>query len=178
MTTPALPLFPPKPIRAWAGTSLHQRVVEDPNWIVEPKIDGDRCLVIFKDSGPELWSRHAKQFQHSWLDGIKEQLSSYRLPIGAVLDGELVAGKASQRLYLYDFASSLAPLYARRKELLKRCKKRFQIEVVPWMDKLTAYEEALRAGHEGVVFKRLDSKYEWQRSTTHNEVPTWLKMKP
>jgi ATP-dependent DNA ligase len=173
-----LPLFPPKPVRAWASTELHKYLITNPDWIVEPKIDGDRCLVIFQDSGPELWSRHGKQFTNAYLESIKEQLRTYKLPTGTVLDGELVAGKAYQRLFLYDLASSQLTLGERHTELLKRCKKRFQIEVVGWMDKATAYEDALNAGHEGVVFKRLDSRYEWQRGTANNEVPTWVKMKP
>lgn len=173
------PLYPPKPVRAWPNTDLHRRIVADPNWVCEPKIDGDRCLVFITPDGPQLWSRHGRQFTNGYLAGIKTQLQSYGLPVGTILDGELVAGTASQKLYLYDVPSVEEDLQTRRQELLRLfATPTADISVVPWMDKATAYEDALRAGHEGIVFKRLDSAYAWQRGTSGNEVASWIKMKP
>lgn len=172
------PLYPPKPMRAWPNTDLHRRILADDNWVCEPKIDGDRCLVFFTPAGPQLWSRHGRQFTNTYLAGIKQQLSSYGLPVGAVLDGELVAGVEKQDLWLYDFPSVDGPYDARRHELRITCHALQNVRVVELLDKPTAYEDALRAKHEGIVWKRKDSRYEWQRSTSNNEVPSWIKMKP
>lgn len=172
------PLYPPKPVRAWAGTPLHDRLMRDPSWIVEPKIDGDRCLIFVQPTGVELWSRHGRRFDRPWLAGLREQVSSYRLPVGTVLDGELVAGPSEQKLHLYDYASGEGSLDVRRQRLLKACPAFTEdVCVVPWLQPDTAYETALSEGHEGIVWKRRDSRYEWQPNTT-SQVPTWIKMKP
>lgn len=174
------PLFPPKPIRTWAGTPLHARMIDDPAWIVEPKIDGDRCLTFITPDGVQLWSRHGRRFTNAWLADLTAQVASLALPVGTVLDGELVAGTKSQRLHLYDLASMKDSYGARRRALvaLARQKALPSVEVVPWMEKATAYQDALAAKHEGIVWKRVDSPYAWQSSTSNNEVPTWIKMKP
>jgi ATP-dependent DNA ligase len=172
------PLYPPKPMRAWPNTDLHKRVIADDNWVCEPKIDGDRCLIFFLPTGPQLWSRHGRQFTNSYLAGIKAQLATYGLPVGTVLDGELVAGTASQNLWLYDYASHDGSYRERRTALLAACPDLPNVKVVGLLNKATAYEDALAAKHEGIVWKRTDTRYEWQRSTSNNEVVGWIKMKP
>lgn len=174
------PMFPPKPIRTWAGTPLHTRMIDDPSWVVEPKIDGDRCLTFITPDGVQLWSRHGRRFMNEWLTDLSAQIASLALAVGTVLDGELVAGTKSQRLYLYDLASMQDSYETRRRSLINFVRQKLlpSIEVVPWLSKATAYQDALAAKHEGVVWKRLNSPYAWQRGTSNNEVPTWIKMKP
>lgn len=176
------PLFPPKPIRGWANTELHTKLIKDKNWIVEPKANGDRCLVFILESGVELWNRHGGHIRYTWLGGLRAELASWDLPIGCVLDCELLhEPQPKQDLMVFDVPSAGGNL-AHRKEVLKELFRgtRFKfVKMAPRMIKKTAYEEALKLGHEGVVWKRFDSPYEWQRSNQGgNEVAYWIKMKP
>ncbi len=175
------PLYPPKPIRGYAGTELHTRLIKDPGWIVEPKANGDRCLVLVQPSGVELWNRHGKKTRYDWLINLRAELAAWDLPHGTILDCELLhEPKPSQNLMVFDVPTAPGIL-EHRKEVLKELFKgqRFKlVTMAPRMTKKTAYEKAIAENQEGVVWKRLDSPYEWQRASSGSEVAYWVKMKP
>jgi len=178
-------MFPPKPMRAWSGSDLHAKLIADDRWICEPKVNGDRCLVIVENT-VELWSRHGRRVTYSWLAPLYEALKRLNLSQGTMLDAELVAKpKPSCELIVFDVPSlgglsqGDKPLSERRELLMKLLRKcREPISICPWLDKADAYERALAEGREGIVFKKLDSKYRWQRGPTGCEVSDWIKMKP
>lgn len=175
-------LYPPKPTRATPNSEYHRRIIEDPNWIAEPKKDGDRCLVKITPGGPELWSRHGTKTRYGWLQGLANELTEWDLPVGAILDCELChEPKPNQDLWVFDVPSAGGTLQHRREvleALFEELPESKYIHLVPWMDKANAYDEAIDTGEEGVVFKRLDSEYVWQRSTTNAEISAWVKFKP
>jgi len=175
-------MYPPKPIRGWAGTRLHDRLIGDAGWVCEPKADGDRCLVFALDDGIQLWSRHGRQHRYSWLAPLVEELEGLDLPAGTVLDAELLhEPKPRCDLVVFDVGSSWPQSLSERRDTLERFLARgnpSRVSAAPWLPKSTAYEDALAAGHEGVVFKKLDSPYRWQRGDGANKIPDWVKMKP
>lgn len=172
------PLFPMRPMRVWYGTPYFERLVADPLWIVEPKVDGDRCLAFVLPTGVELWSRHGRRHGYGWLGPLAAALGT--LPVGTVLDGELLASPAPRAEFaVFDLASEYAlPLTSRRRLLERLLRRRREgIWLVPWLeDKPLAYESALADGHEGVVFKKKTSVYQWQQSTA-GESPAWCKVR-
>lgn len=175
------PLYPPKPIRGYANTELHERLIKDPAWIVEPKADGDRCLVLVQPKGVELWNRHGKQTRYTWLADLRAELAGWDLPVGTILDCELLhEPKPSQDLMVFDIPTAGGILEHRKsvlKEIFKGTKFR-HVRMAPRMVKKTAYDAALADKQEGVVWKRLDSPYDWQRGNSGCEVAYWIKMKP
>jgi len=56
--------------------------------IIEPKIDGVRCVCIIKDHVPTFWSREGKPFVN--FEELEQELLSYKLP-DMILDGEIMA---------------------------------------------------------------------------------------
>jgi len=176
------PLYPPKPTRTWAGTGHHQSLLDNDDFIVEPKNDGDRCLVFVLPDGVQLWSRHGRQVTYAWLGDLIAELQRFRLPVGTVLDGELLhEPKPRQNLVLFDLPSLYhRPLLERRKSLIRLLARKHPslVSCVPWWPKEGAYDRALAEGYEGTVWKNLRAPYEWQRSSTASEVTSWFKMKP
>lgn len=174
---------PPKPLRGWADTGLHHRLINDPDWVVEPKRDGDRCLVFYTTKGPDLWSRHRTRTRYNWLNNLKEELRWWDLPVGTILDCELChEPKPNQDLHVFDIPSVEGPLrerYSVLEELYEEIQEGAEyIHLVSRLDKATAYDSAIAAGDEGVVWKDINSPYEWQRNTSNCTVPYWIKMKP
>ena len=84
---------------------------------------------------------------------------------------------ALQECYVHQYERTLQLADARKfLAKLHRGKSIGNIDVLPYSQCEThnlklAFEQALRAGHEGIVAKRMDSLYEWKRSKN------WLKMK-
>ena len=66
-------------------------IPEGSDWILEPKFDGWRMLAHVTAGGPRLWSRNGRGY-HRRLPPLNAALSA--LPIGTVLDGELVCLEA------------------------------------------------------------------------------------
>lgn len=167
-----------RPTRVWHGTPYYERLVADPLWIAEPKVDGDRCLAFVGEGGVELWSRHGRPHGYGWLGPLQDALRG--LPVGTVLDGELLASPTPRAEYVvFDLASEYALPLASRRRLLERLlrRRRSGISIAPWLDdKIAAYTSSLASGHEGIVLKQTKSTYQWQRSTT-GETAVWCKVK-
>src|ERR1700722_3747519 len=88
-----------------------EKLLEGPEWIVELKLDGYRCLAIKTGSKVHLRSRNDNDFNGSY-PGIVKALAS--MPDETVIDGEVVALDAEGRPSfntLQNYASSGAPLH-------------------------------------------------------------------
>jgi ATP-dependent DNA ligase len=159
-----------------------EKLPEGPEWLVELKFDGFRCLAIRTGGKVHLRSRNDNDFNRRY-PGIVKALAE----MPDETDGEVVAldsdGKPSFNL-LQNHGSAAASLHffifdvlvlkgkdvmsetlAKRRELLEK-------HVFPKMDEPIRYSPILQAsledlihsvksqGLEGLVTKRRDSKYE------------------
>lgn len=150
--------------------------------IVEPKIDGFRCLVTVDEDGTvHAWSRSGAEWPK-----VAAALSELSYFTGCWFDGELVIGGswattnaamkrgefdpddlqftvfdgddlARLHIWLLDFGRVSLSQWA-------RCRDRAEVEC--------QFEKALADGHEGIVVKRLGATYARGRSGN------WLKLKP
>jgi DNA ligase D-like protein (predicted ligase) len=156
-------------------------------WVFERKLDGIRCLAV-KDGSTKLYSRNELSLNDRYpaiAAALDEQAAD-----GFVIDGEAVAfvggrdrfgGGEGAEIYLYAFDVLIAggkdvrdePLEERR-QILER--------MLDWEDPLRTteqvtgdgaalLEEACRDGWEGLIAKRLGTKYVSTRSRD------WLKLK-
>lgn len=150
--------------------------------IVEPKIDGFRCLVTVDEDGTvHAWSRSGREWPK-----VAAALSELSHFPGAWFDGELLIGGSwaatnaafkrgtfnADDLHLYVFDGS-----AEARQFLwfldfpristvpgTWCGSRSDIEA--------AYKAAIGTGHEGIVVKKPDARYTAGRSGN------WMKLKP
>jgi bifunctional non-homologous end joining protein LigD len=169
---------------------------EGPAWSYELKLDGFRALAVKSDGSIRLRSRNDKDFNRRY-PGVVRGLAN--LPDETVLDGEVVAldeagrpsftalqnfgsGTASVFYYVFDVlvlagCDVMAQPLSARRELLER-------DVLPYLAEPVRHSPVLDAtlpdliaavraqGLEGLVAKRLDSRYEpGQRSGA------WQKMR-
>jgi bifunctional non-homologous end joining protein LigD len=173
---------------------------EGPVWSYELKLDGFRALAVKAAGGIRLRSRNDKDFNRRY-PGVVRGLAN--LPDETVLDGEVVAldeaGRPSFNA-LQNFGSATAPVFyyvfdvlvlagrdvmaqplSVRRELLGR-------DVLPYLTEPVRHSPVLDAplsdligavraqGLEGLVAKRLDSRYEpgarsgaWQKMRLNRE---------
>jgi ATP-dependent DNA ligase len=152
-------------------------------WLFEPKIDGWRLQIIKYPNGKiEFWGRRLEK-QPNWTEKLA-YLTKYleKLAKGTLLDSELYTNEGRNRIpslftknftcqpiiYVFDiifyqnkFVGDL-PL-KERKELLKTLpleKPFFLILGKELKDIKLAYEEAIKAGNEGIIIKKLSSPYQ------------------
>lgn len=162
-------VYPPKPIRGWPDTKLHKRLIKDDEWIVEPKINGYRCIVrngvCYSRRGTPINTSNMLRFE---LSKLKKKWS--------VIDGEL---QFTKNLWVFDTPDVDGALSTRREAMEAFFnEQRFQtICLVPWWKKQGAYKRALREGFEGVVFKNINHRYKFQM-TEDNTISDWIKMRP
>lgn len=143
-------------------------IVSTPAWAMERKWDGWRQLVTTGPDGPAGFSREGNRRP---LPAALQAMFS-TLTTDALFDGELVQG----RFYLFDmpwYADAEPQVtwetpWARRQIAIRKVLDRWSPDanllihvrhVVSSEDKLTLLEEIQTEGGEGVVFKRLDSRY-------------------
>jgi ATP-dependent DNA ligase len=135
-----------------------------------------------------LWTRH-KTLVHQPLKPLREALTG--LPKGSVFDGELLdfrATGASGRLYLFDIlffkGDNLVnrPL-ANRRGILEIAFKDYlagsrNIELTRqvMLGKKKLYSQSIEGENEGIVLKKLDSRYLASDSRCLQN-PFWLKVK-
>ena len=183
-----VPAFHCQLASTWEGEEPPQ------NAVIEPKIDGMRCLLILDPKDPRALSRGGKPLQN-----MEDTLQAcLKVAEGLVLDGELYAGsweasitagknkgsKVVKNLWLFD-AVPLADFQAGRSELRlehrKEIVEKFRgvpgIVVVPWQ-KVTKPEEIVdithffvKEGFEGSILKDYDAPYLFNRGDA------WLKVK-
>lgn len=150
-------------------------------WIVEPKVDGWRIQIIKEKDNIYFYGRRLEK-NPDWSNKLKIDKEAFKyVPIGTILDGELLSDKgrrfipslffetkrANPLIYLFDiiyykyeFVGDM-PLI-KRKELLKSIKFLEPVRILEFR-KLTDIEKDLRdflkEGHEGIVIKEVNSKY-------------------
>jgi bifunctional non-homologous end joining protein LigD len=181
----------PEPMLAELGG----QAFDNSDWGFEIKWDGYRIISEITLDGVKLWSRRGQDYTQKFAP-VASDLAMLKVP--AVLDGEVVVlndvGKgdfqmlqdylrtgAGRLMYLaYDIlhlnGHDLTGLpLSRRQEILRR--------VLPQGDHLklseavfgqgkALFDQATRAGLEGIMAKRLDSRYQPGKRS-----PDWLKLK-
>ena len=170
-----------------------RRLVDQPGWLFERKLDGLRCLAVRNGMEVELWSRNRLAFTPRFPD-VAASLAA--LPVDDfTIDGELVAFDdrrtsfgllqrpesgalaefhAFDLLHLLGRDTTILPLVDRRRLLAQALAGAgpavHLVEVVEG-DPQFLLEQACAAGWEGIVAKRADRPYRSGRS------PDWRKLK-
>lgn len=153
------------------------------DWIYEPKIDGWRMQIIkYKNGKLECWGRRLER-KPNWSVKLQYLLEELRdsIPPGTLLDCELCSSggrrfipslfakkpKAEPIVYIFDAVylggtNISTRMLRRRKNMLARIHLKPPFYYVPGK-KLTNikrnYMAEIRKGHEGIVVKKLNSKY-------------------
>ena len=191
----------PLPPATWHPPMLAQplrmpeerRLVDQPGWLFERKLDGLRCLAVRNGIEVELWSRNRLPFTPRFPD-VAATLAA--LPVDDfTIDGELVAFDdkrtsfgllqrpesgalaefhAFDLLHLLGRDTTILPLVDRRRLLAQALAGAgpavHLVEVVEG-DPQVLLEQACAAGWEGIIAKRADRPYRSGRS------PDWRKLK-
>ena len=161
-------------------------------WTWEPKLDGYRVLAFIGAEGVKLRSRRGLDVSADY-PALAAELRKQAVE-GTILDGEIVAFDASGKpsfaamqerspvvayfafdlLYFAGVDLRAAP-YRDRRRYLAQC-----LMPTPLVQLVHAYEDgvelnaaAMKTGFEGVVGKRMDSRYEAGKRSG-----SWLKVKP
>jgi DNA ligase D-like protein (predicted ligase) len=166
------------------------------DWLYEVKFDGYRCLAGRDSTGVMLWSRRGNLFTTQFPNIAR---ACERLPLGTLVDGEIVALDANGRIsfnllqhhrskaqallfYVFDVLvhrgrSLLKELLSARREILSEIFKDAKAAPIALSESLdTSVDELVRVakefGFEGIVAKRKDSPYESGKRTG-----AWVKYK-
>ena len=163
---------------------------EQKGWLLEPKLDGLRCIAVRNDGEVELWSRNRLSFSRRFPEVVEAVL---RLPVdNIVLDGEIVSlveglpdfaalqeGGADAEYWVFDLPWLLGedlrdlPI-EQRKDLLERAVaegRRLKVLRPLTGEPGLLFERACHEGWEGLVAKRAGSTYHGGRSSE------WTKLK-
>lgn len=190
----AVPADMPRNIKPMLAT-LVDKPFDSKDWLFEIKWDGYRALAYADGKEVELVSRNKKAFTNKY-QTVKEALQE--LNIQAVLDGEIVAvdekglanfqllqnwqnnGAALQFfvfdvLWLNGYDVTALPLL-QRKKLLKDLLPADH-DIIKYSDHIVEkgsdfFEVALGQGLEGIMAKKGDSTYQWDKRTED-----WVKVK-
>ena len=160
------------------------------DWLLEPKLDGLRCIAVRNGPDVTLFSRNRLSF-NARFPSVVEALS--HLPAtNFVIDGEIVGmvagrpdfgalqqGAAPAQLWAFDLPWLLGrdlrhlPIEDRKALLGQTVTEDAHLRLVPALegDPGRLFEEACRAGWEGLVAKRSGSRYTPGRSSD------WRKLK-
>jgi len=176
--------------------TLTEDSFDDPNWIFEIKFDGYRALAHIAKKKVGLYSRNAKLF-NARFPTLVEELK--KISFDCVLDGEIVildergrshfqllqnyeeSHKGNPDYYLFDILSFKGkdlrqlPLKDRR-EFLKELLGKYKFKHIHFSESIekrgkALFEKAKKAGLEGIIAKRKESRYHSTRSRD------WLKIK-
>lgn len=174
--------------------------VIQPGWIVEPKYDGARCVVSFKnDKFVSALSRSGKPIFN--IEHIVKEIEDMK-PGSCVLDGEIYSVnsnktvsivKASKhnvysedlKFHIFDMLTPAefeskkcsTPLKERKVRITWNIKDSAHVRVAPWNEiknEADAWEYASKynkEGYEGAVVKDINSMYTFDRAKT------WMKLK-
>jgi bifunctional non-homologous end joining protein LigD len=169
------------------------RVVDQPGWLFERKLDGLRCLAVRNGGQVELWSRNHLPFTPRFPD-IVAALAA--LPVdNFTIDGELVAFDGNRTsfallqrpqsgsrpelhvfdlLYLLGRDTTVLPLDDRRRllaQVLEGAGEVVRVVATVEGDPRDLLQQACAGGWEGIIGKRKDRPYRPGRS------PDWRKLK-
>jgi ATP-dependent DNA ligase len=148
-----------------------------PDWTFERKLDGIRLIAYKRGVNVKLYSRN-RLLQNGSYPEVAESIA--QLPIGdSILDGEATGVWGRQGRVAYHVFDALwlngrditsLPLEERR-TLLAAIPFRAPLTRVAPLEGEAPWDRACKEGWEGVIAKRMDSRYEHRRSRN------WLKMK-
>jgi len=163
-----------------------RKLPEGPDWLYEIKFDGYRCLAGKDAGGVRLWSRRGNDFTSQFPAIAK---SCEDLPIGTLVDGEIVAIDAEGRLsfnmlqhhrsqasairfYVFDVLTFAGRDMLQEKLLKRRDALTDAMRPIRKASSVVDISQTIAApaadlilavtelGFEGVIAKRLDSLYE------------------
>ncbi|MGC2423193.1 MAG: RNA ligase family protein [Nitrospirota bacterium] len=180
-------LYPCKPNTLTPDSKLFDELDRDIGWIAEVKKNGWRALPTKSEDGSlTIWTRHKTLIKDA-VPELREALANM-MPNGTILDGEFINNRTKGvkgKLYLFDIimleGKSLIdmPLRERRKMLEGVVVEGPHIELAQQIrvgKKQLYYQSIEGEENEGIVIKRLDSKYlASEKSCPQN--PYWLKVK-
>ena len=194
-------LIPEFEVGLCTSHDVREKVLPKGTWLIEPKLDGLRCLSFINYKGEVTFlSRNGKELYN--LGRIKEQIESLKLK-DVVLDGELKDAdwnesmsitKSSKtdkdnsklifhvfdRLKMVSWDNQVSSDLLMRKQNLendiiedKDNLKKVKYEFIySWEEGKEAYDNLLKEGYEGAVLKKVGSNYPFGRGNN------WLKWKP
>lgn len=189
---PVITTFPTYPLRPTNGGRLESAAPKFGNWCLEPKLDGNRVMVHLPSQ--EIWNRHGEPFKASRkiARAVRQAREAFR---GTVewLDCEAIVNRhdvARGCLVVFDTIVEDILLEDRRKLLLDSGLPVASLDREPdpetaylvprfdWRDAETVWRKLRGIGgplYEGVVAKRLGTKYRFQRSSPSKHFPQWMK---
>lgn len=162
-----------RPVSMPVGGALYTRVMGDPQWIGQAKINGVRCCIEAEGKSFRFTSRHGKALSAKVSKEAKELLHHGYY----ILDGELLDG----RLYLFDMLamdgeSMIGKPLGYRWMMLSRG---IVPAMEPWVQlvecstqKYDLYDRVIDSGGEGIVCKHIRDPY------PPRDGAQWLKVKP
>lgn len=181
-------------ITPMTATLSDEPAFDDPKWLFEIKWDGYRAIAELNGKDTRFYSRNGLSFNKAYPKIFNELI---KLKIDAILDGEIVVFRngmpSFQAIQNYKSTQNLpiqfivfdclrfegkditkVPL-VERKEILKRILP--QNNVIRYCDHVEAdgvalFEQARKINLEGIIAKRMDSKYYPDRRSKE-----WLKIK-
>lgn len=179
--------YPCKPNPLSPESEYFEQLDNDKAYAAELKKNGWRVVIYRQPSSLEIWTRHHKLITTPLIQ-IRTELIE-QLPANSIIDGELLFTKRIKgfpdALYLFDviqWKGDLvvnSPLSERRKHLdIIKPSNVITIAEQVRVGKRKLFERAISQypENEGIVIKRLDSKYLINR-TVSLQHPQWLKVK-
>lgn len=169
-----------------------QRFIDDPEWVLEQKVDGMRCMTVVDESGVTFYTRGGKLLNSSaaklHFDAIRDEFDNLLRFVRTqhsevVLDGELVTESGQLVLLDMPYSTLLAhralPEHRfedRRDAMMRLWRERLTMsrKVVPVLHAATAPRKAqlvatvARQNLEGCIAKRLDSEYTEGKRVKHS----------
>ena len=180
-------LYPCKPNTLTPDSKLFDELDRDIGWIAEGKKNGWRALPIMSEDGKlTIWTRHKTLIKEA-VPELREALSGM-IPAGTILDGEFINNRTKGvkgKLYLFDILMLKEnlllniPLRERRQILESVIKETQDIVLAQQVrvgKKRLYYQSIEGEENEGIVIKRLDSKYLASEKSCPQH-PYWLKVK-
>ena len=161
MSVPEMEWYPLKPIPGGQpGKRFFQRLMEDPLWVCEAKLDGRRAIW----DGRILWGRQGQRVPKcdhvtSHLEGVPS------------LDGEWFGNE----LWCFDLPDHGGTFRERREEL-ERVVGNVSCAHIHLMPRCEDWAAVSQNGWEGVVFKKLASPY--RKALQHSKTTAhWIKFR-
>jgi ATP-dependent DNA ligase len=154
------------------AATLTQERFTGPDWTFERKYDGIRLLAFRNGDDVRLYSRNRLPQNIPPVAAAIAALPARQL----ILDGEVTWRDRSLTYHVFDLlwidGEDMMPLaIEERRARLAGLPFRAPLARVSLLDEAEPWERACREGWEGVIAKRVGTRYEHRRS------PHWLKMK-
>lgn len=149
---------------------LFNRLMVDPNWTCQAKMNGKRA--IWDPSSQTLWSRSGNRVTPHQAAGVLQDL----VDVPVSIDGELVTrrGTGEEVFWAFDLpdhTGSLRERWVDLQDLMSNFNRSSNLEICP---SSVQWADVERFGWEGVVFKKLASKYE-KAYSEGKTTASWVK---